>query len=293
MLGINITDVRVHPGDSGFLIDNGETAILYDSGFAFTGKGLVNKIKKQIGDRKLDFIFLTHSHYDHVLGSLNAMSEWPGVKVVAGEYAAKIFSKASAKAVMRKLDTTFAKTCNAEPYENLIDDLRVDIPVKNGDIINTGNMSFRVVDLPGHTKCSVGFYLEESKLLLGTETLGVYSDNGLIVPSFLVGYDMAIKSIETVEKMDIDYILAPHYGLLNKGQTKSFLKNAKKVAKNVAVDFSERIKNGASDEELLEYFKSMYYHGDICDVYPVDAMELNTGYMIKLIRHECVKEKSG
>ena len=42
---INITDVRVHPGDSGFLVDDGETAILYDSGFAFTGKAMVEKIK--------------------------------------------------------------------------------------------------------------------------------------------------------------------------------------------------------------------------------------------------------
>lgn len=288
MLDINITDVRVHPGDSGFLIDNGETAILYDSGFAFTGKGLIEKIKKQIGDRKLDYIFLTHSHYDHVLGSLNAMTEWPDVKVVAGEYAANIFTKSSAKAVMRELDITFAKTCNAEPYENLIDNLRVDIAVKNGDIINAGNMEFRVVDLPGHTKCSVGFYLVESKLLLGTETLGVYADNGLIVPSFLVGYEMTVKSIETVEKMDIDYILAPHYGLLEKEQTKMFLQNSKKVVHETVRDFTSRIKKGATDEELLEHFKSLYYHGNICDVYPVDAMELNTGYMIKLIRRECV-----
>ena len=65
MIDINISDVRVHPGDSGFLVDDGETSILYDSGFAFTGEGMVGKIKEQIGDRKLDFIFLTHSHYDH------------------------------------------------------------------------------------------------------------------------------------------------------------------------------------------------------------------------------------
>lgn len=66
MQNINITDVRVHPGDSAFLIDDGTTSILYDSGFAFTGYQVAEKIKKHLGNRKLDYIFLTHSHYDHV-----------------------------------------------------------------------------------------------------------------------------------------------------------------------------------------------------------------------------------
>jgi hypothetical protein len=35
---MKITDVRVLPGDSGFLIDDGKTSILYDTGFAFTGE---------------------------------------------------------------------------------------------------------------------------------------------------------------------------------------------------------------------------------------------------------------
>ena len=37
---MKITDVRVLPGDSGFLIDDGKTSILYDTGFAFTGEQL-------------------------------------------------------------------------------------------------------------------------------------------------------------------------------------------------------------------------------------------------------------
>ncbi|MBQ8353271.1 MAG: hypothetical protein IJX32_01920 [Spirochaetaceae bacterium] len=34
---VKIIDMRVVPGDSGFLLDDGETSILYDTGFAFTG----------------------------------------------------------------------------------------------------------------------------------------------------------------------------------------------------------------------------------------------------------------
>ena len=121
MNGITVTDVRVQPGDSAFLIDDGKNTIMYDSGFAFTGYEVADKIKSVLGDRKLDYIFLTHSHYDHALGSAYALRYWPEAKVVAGEYAAKIFAKPTAKAVMRDLDNKFAKTCGVTEYEDLID----------------------------------------------------------------------------------------------------------------------------------------------------------------------------
>ena len=92
MHNLKITDVRANPGDSAFLINDGITAILYDSGFAFTGYAVADNIKSALGERTLDYIFLTHSHYDHALGSVYAKKYWPSAKVVAGEYATKIFA---------------------------------------------------------------------------------------------------------------------------------------------------------------------------------------------------------
>lgn len=90
---IRITDVRPTMGDSAFLLDDGKTSILYDTGFAFTGPALAVNVKKVLGERSLDYIFLTHSHYDHALGSVYVKKLYPDAVVVAGAYAAKIFCK--------------------------------------------------------------------------------------------------------------------------------------------------------------------------------------------------------
>ena len=45
MDSIIITDVRANLGDSAFLVENGDVAILYDSGFAFTGYEVAENIK--------------------------------------------------------------------------------------------------------------------------------------------------------------------------------------------------------------------------------------------------------
>lgn len=286
MANIKITDVRAHVGDSAFLIDDGKTAIMYDSGFAFTGYQVADKIKAILGDRKLDYIFLTHSHYDHALGSAYALKYWPDAKVVAGEYAAKIFAKNSAKAVMRDLDNKFARKCGVDSYEDLIDNLKVDIPAADGDIIKAGDMEFIVLNLPGHTKCSVGYYNAKEKLLLGCESIGVYDGKAEVVPSYLVGVQMAIDSIERVEKLDIENILVPHFGLLDEDKTKVYLSIAKKNAVETAQEIAAMLKDGKSKEDAIEYFKDKYYNGYIKEVYPIDAMELNTGITVDLIKRE-------
>ena len=283
---IKITDVRVNPGDSAFLLDDGKTTIMYDSGFGFTGYAVADKIKNILGERKLDYIFLTHSHYDHAYGAAYALEYWPDAKVVAGEYAAKIFAKPTAKAVMRDLDSKFAKTCGVDAYEDKIDNLRVDIPVAEGDSVKAGDMEFTVINLPGHTKCSVGYYCKEEKLLLSCETIGVFNGKDDVVPSVLVGYNMALESIDKVLKLDIEKVLAPHYGILTEDETKIYLEKAKPTLIETTEKMVEMLKNKCSKEEVAQMFKDKFYHGYIAEVYPIDAMELNIGITINLIERE-------
>lgn len=283
---IKITDIRAHVGDSAFLIDDGKTSIMYDSGFGFTGYAVADKIKSILGERKLDYIFLTHSHYDHAYGAAYALEYWPDAKVVAGEYATKIFAKPTAKAVMRDLDSKFAKTCGVDSYEDKIDNLRVDIPVAEGDTVKAGDMEFTVINLPGHTKCSVGYYCKAEKLLLSCETIGVFNGKDDVVPSVLVGYNMALESIDKVLKLDIEKVLAPHYGILTEDETKIYLGKAKPTLIETTEKMVEMLKNKCSKEEVAQMFKDKFYHGYIAEVYPIDAMELNIGITINLIERE-------
>lgn len=285
-MNIKITDVRAHKGDSAFLIDSGKASVLYDSGFAFTGYKVAENIKNELGGRPLDYIFLTHSHYDHALGSVYARRYYPDAKVVAGEYTSKIFAKDSAKSVMRDLDRKLAKACGVTDYEDLIDELRVDITVKDGDKIQAGDMLFTVIALPGHTRCSVGYYLESEKLMLSSETLGVFDGDKTVVPSYLIGIKETLDSIDKVALLDIEHILLPHYGLLDKEQTKLYLTTAKKSAQDTFEEIASLLKKGRSKAECVEYFKEKFYKGYVKAIYPVDAMELNTDITIELIAKE-------
>jgi len=291
MHDIRITDMRELPGDSAFLIDDGKTAIMYDSGFAFTGDAVADKIAAELGDsRTLDYIFLTHSHYDHALGSVYAKRRYPQAKVAAGEYAASIFAKPSARALMRELDGKFAARCGVTEYEDLIDSLAVDIPLRDGDTVAAGDMLFEAVTLAGHTKCSGGYYLAENKLLLGTETLGVYVGGGVTVPSCLVGVQMTYDAIERVRGMDIRNILVPHYGLLDEEETRVYLRGGAEHLNETVRQITDILRAGGSEDDAIDFFRDKYYHGYTVKIYPPDAMELNTRIMVRLFKKELMDE---
>lgn len=289
MKQLRITDVRALPGDSAFLIDDGKTSVLYDTGFAFTGYKIAENIKKALGERTLDYIFLTHSHYDHALGSVYVLKHYPNARVVAGEYAKKIFAKPTARALMRELDGKFARKCGVSEYEDLIDDLKVDIAVNDGDVVECGDMRFTAIALPGHTKCSVGFYLAENKLLLGSETLGVYFGDNTYLPSYLVGYAMALESFQKAKRLDINSILIPHFGVVEREEAAVYLENSEKESVAAAELIRSMLLAGVSKEDVAKRFAEAVYKENVSPTYPIDAFELNTRIMIDLIEKELLK----
>lgn len=287
-MNIKITDVRHLKGDSAFLIDDGKTSILYDSGFAFTGFEVAENIKRELKGRSLDYIFLTHSHYDHAAGTPYIIRYFKDAKVVAGEYAVKIFSKPTAKALMRDLDKKFALKNGVDFYEDLFDELKVNIAVKDGDEIKAGNMSFTAINLPGHTRCSVGYYLKSEKLLLSTESLGVYVGEGQVIPSYLVGYEMTLNSIKRAKELDVDKILVPHFGVIEKNEAREYLATAFESAVTTAEEIVGIFKSGGTKEDAVNHFVQKFYKGRVKDIYPYDAMILNTNITVSLIEKELV-----
>ena len=285
-MSVKITDVRAVKGDSAFLIDDGKTAVLYDSGFGFTGFKIAENIKRELKDRELDFIFLTHSHYDHALGSAYVKSVYKDAKVVAGEYAKKIFAKPSALALMRELDAKFALKNGVESYEDLSSRLSVDIACKDGDKVCAGDMCFTALELFGHTRCSVGYYLEDESLLLSTESLGVYVGDSVVVPSYLVGYRMVLDSIRKVMSLKPEKILVPHFGVICGQEAEEYLKAALESATATAEEIAEIIRSGGTKDDAVAHFVSKFYTDKVKEIYPYDAMMLNTSISVDLIIKE-------
>lgn len=66
----------------------------------------------------------------------------------------------------------------------------------------------------------------------------------------------------------------------------NFINNVKIIDMRVAVFCLMMGKSGKSKEEIFQWFKDEFYKDYIVEIYPIDAMKLNTSIMIDLIQKE-------
>ena len=65
-----------------------------------------------------------------------------------------------------------------------------------------------------------------------------------------------------------------------------FLTNMKRASEESASEILEFIKQGKSDDEITTMIKEKFWNGYIKEIYPEDAVNLNTSIMIELIRKQ-------
>ena len=284
--GITIHNVSPVRGGDSFLFVCNDVTFLYDTGFGYCSEVLYENVRKVLGERPLDYILLTHSHYDHAMGSAYLSVMYPNVKVVAFSYAAKILEKTSARIVMRSLNKKAAEMHGITEFNDYVDHLHADITVEDNEIIMLESHAVRVISLPGHTKDCVAYYLEDEKIMLGTETLGMYVADGLVMPSFLVGYQMSLESIAKIQEYDIESYFIPHWGLISGEDVQTFFDDSYKghvLGHDTIVD---NYKAGKGHEEIFGLFQDLYYTPLVQEVYPFAAFKVNTDIQIPMVLRE-------
>jgi glyoxylase-like metal-dependent hydrolase (beta-lactamase superfamily II) len=106
---ISVKNVGAVAGGDAFLIKAGPKAAVLEAGFSFCAGKLIENLQSQLQGAKLDYVLLTHSHYDHASGACFIKRRWGDVQILASSYAAKILSKPSALEVMREMNDSAAE----------------------------------------------------------------------------------------------------------------------------------------------------------------------------------------
>ncbi len=274
-------------GGDAFLIVTESKAAMVDTGFAFTAKKVAKNVKKILGDRKLDYILLTHSHYDHVSGAMACKRMWKDAVIVSAEHAAKVFEKPSAIKRMNKLNRAAALTFKKLPfYGNQLKGLHTDRIVKEGDIIDLGSLKLKVLESPGHTWDTIAFWSEEEKFLVANETVGVVVTDEILQPACLVSHKKCVEFVNKVKEWKPEKVLVPHYQMIYGKDCDNYLELSLKWHDIYKKYVLEEHSKGITLEELMKKSKEKYWVGPVKAGQPEIAFDMNSKNIIPTIIKE-------
>lgn len=211
---------RVTAGMGGetFLIDGGGKTALYDTGMAYCSRKAINNIEKVLDDlgyKTLDKVFISHTHYDHLGALPYILNRWPDAKVYAAEKALSVFSSLGALKTMKRLGEAARNNFgddNEKCEEILVDGLRVDHILHDGEELDLGKKKIISYYTPGHTNCSFSFMLIPDKVLFLSESTGVLRSSGVIHTAILKDFDDCIASSEKCRGLNANILISPHFG---------------------------------------------------------------------------------
>jgi len=281
-----IIDVTGGKGGNAFLLLGAEKAALIDCGMAYCASNLIKNCKHALRNRPLDYICISHSHYDHIGAIPYLKTQWPNSQVLGAEYARQTLNKPNALKLIRSLSFEAAQIYGADSIVDYDDAMmKVDRIICDSDVLELGDLSIRVLETRGHTKCSLSFLIDNDTLF-PSESTGYMSKSGKIYPAFLTSCSEAVDSIHKCQKLNPRFIISPHYGLVNERDTRSYWENCLLAVKETK-EFTLRLASqGYEEENILTEYEKVFRDEQSKLEQPAQAFRLNARSMIKTVLRE-------
>jgi glyoxylase-like metal-dependent hydrolase (beta-lactamase superfamily II) len=233
----------------------GKVPALFDAGMTFVGPSYLKELKSYLRDAgRLQYLLLTHSHYDHCGSAPFLKKKVPGLNIGASRPAAEVWKRPNAIRLIQSLSRD-----DEERFQRLIGDedvsfhtLEVDLILEDGNELILGDgIRVRVIATPGHTRDAVSFYLPEWKALIAGEAVGVFDRNFHIRPEFLSSYEDYVASLEKLASLDINLLLMAHWYVLTEDDARGYVPKSIEATKRCKEKIEDLLDTLGGDQEAV------------------------------------------
>jgi len=198
----------------GYVVAGTERTLMIDCGLNILGPRYIKSLGDILGPgRILDYLFLTHSHYDHLGAAPCLKRRIPALRIGGHEKIEFLMAKESVIRRMTELgDIQRPLFPGLEDDDTSLGPIRLDLKLKDGDVIDLGGIRCEVYASPGHTADSLAYFFPDIRALFPGEAIGVPEgrDGAGVQVEFLSSVNEYVETIRRLRDLKPDKIFMAH-----------------------------------------------------------------------------------
>jgi glyoxylase-like metal-dependent hydrolase (beta-lactamase superfamily II) len=251
-----------------YLLEGKDESMILSGGMSYIVPDLLQQLKEfGIHEERIKKLLILHAHFDHVGVVPFFKRRLPKLEVFASQRGWEILRMEKVINTINEFSRTVTKKMGREEVYSTYDlDWRDDVAGKtvfDGDRIDLGGLKVSILEIPGHSSCSIAAYVLELKALFPTDGGGIPFDK-TIITSGNSNYTKYQQSLERLKTLEVEYYCADHYGYVTGEEAKKFIPRTIEMARQHRAKIEEAYRNTKDVDKAAQKLISSFYdeHSD-------------------------------
>lgn len=217
-------------------LDGGGESVLIGGAMAYLAPRILPQIEAfAIDVQKITTLIVLHTHFDHCGLVPYLKNLWPWMKVAASTKGrARLSDPRVTESIAGSNRIAIARAGLEQEASRLgfeFKGIEVDRTLKEGDRMACGEVAIDILEVPGHSSCSIAAYVPEEKALFASDAAGVYYKD-FVFAAGNSDYDLYQKSLHRMATYPVEVVLLEHYGAAVGDEARALLLRAIETAED-------------------------------------------------------------
>ncbi|PLX53713.1 MAG: hypothetical protein C0611_03800 [Desulfobacteraceae bacterium] len=217
-----------------YLLKGAEEFALLGGGLAYIIPDIIKQLKSfNIEEKKIKRIIILHSHFDHCGIVSYFKRRWPWVSITASARAKELLDKPEVMESISSLNQKILTELGLEQQDKDIgiefDRINIDDVVKEGDILSCDDLSMNVMEVPGHSSCSIAIFVPQEKAMFASDAGGIPIGDRIFTAANS-NFDKYQESLQKMARHEIEIYLTEHFWARTGSDGRHFLQKSMDAA---------------------------------------------------------------
>lgn len=277
-----------------YLVEDQGQSVVLGGGMAHIVPELLEQLAKfRIDERRISHIVILHAHFDHCGAVPILKKRWPWARVVASRRAGELLAKPEVMesiALMNQAAVESVGSIPADEQDELrFESLEIEESVGEGDKLLCGGLDLEVIEVPGHSSCSIAIYMPAGKALFASDALGLFLE-GVHHPTPNSNFDHYQQSLEKMARYLPEVILLEHFGAVSGEDARAYIPKAIVAAEETRELLESAYRRTRNIEQCTREITSLFLRRSADAFLPEAVRATVAGQMVRFIA-KSVEEK--